>query len=223
MTRWLTFDCYGTLIDWNHGISSTFEKLWPDADADLLLARYHEIEPRVQQGSSLPYRQVLGQGLRLLADEEGLALAAGDEAALADALPSWRPFPEAPGALADLRGRGFKLVILSNTDPDLLAASLEQIAVPVEGAVTAAEAGSYKPAHSHWDRFFERFGADPERHVHVGASVFHDLEPAAELGLRAVWINRLREASDVSRAAELKDLSRLPEVADSLVPAGPPP
>jgi 2-haloacid dehalogenase len=223
MTRWATFDCYGTLIDWDDGIRSCLASLWSDADADLLLERYHEIEPRVQQGSSQPYRDVLAQGLRLLADEEDLPLAAGDEAALADSLPSWRPFPEVPGALADLRGRGFNLVILSNTDPDLLAASLERIGVSVEGAITAAEAGSYKPAHGHWERFFARFQADREHHVHVGASVFHDLEPAAELGLRAVWINRLHEASDAPRAAELKDLSRLPEVADSLVPADPVP
>ena len=223
MTRWATFDCYGTLIDWNHGISSTFEKLWPDADPDRLLERYHEIEPRVQQGSSLPYREVLAQALRLLADEEGLPLDAADETALADSLPQWRPFPEVPGALADLRGRGFNLVILSNTDPDLLAASLERIGVPVEGTITAAEAGSYKPAHGHWHRFFERFHADREQHVHVGASIFHDIEPAAELGLRAVWINRLHEASETPRAAELKDLSRLPEVLDSLVPAEPAP
>jgi 2-haloacid dehalogenase len=223
MTRWVTFDCYGTLIDWNDGIRSCFVSLWPDADARRLLERYHEIEPRVQQGSALSYRDVLAQALGLLAGEEGLALAPGDEAALAESLPSWRPFPEVPGALADLRGRGFNLVILSNTDPDLLAASLERIGVPVEGAITAAEAGSYKPAHGHWHRFFEQFQADREYHLHVGASVFHDLEPAAELGLRAVWINRLREASDAPRAAELKDLSRLPEVADSLVPADPAP
>jgi 2-haloacid dehalogenase len=223
MTKWLTFDCYGTLIDWNDGIRSCLALLWPDADADRLLERYHEIEPRVQQGSALPYRVVLAQGLRLLADEEDLFLAAEDETALADSLPSWRPFPEVPGALADLRGRGFNLVILSNTDPDLLAASLDRIGVAVDGAITAAEAGSYKPAHGHWTLFFERFHADRERHAHVGASVFHDLEPAAELGLRAVWINRLREASDAPRAAELKDLSRLPEVADSLVPADPAP
>jgi 2-haloacid dehalogenase len=221
MTRWATFDCYGTLIDWDGGISSTLAELWPDADAKRLLDRYHEIEPRVQQGSALPYREVLAQGLRLLADEEGLELAPGDEAALADSLPSWRPFPEVPGALAELRGREFNLVLLSNTDPDLLAASVERIGVPFEGAITAAEAGSYKPEHGHWERFFEQFGADREHHVHVGASVFHDLEPAAALGLRAVWINRLHEESDVSRAAELKDLSRLPDVLESLVPVEP--
>ena len=221
MTRWATFDCYGTLIDWDGGIRSCLASLWPDADAERLLERYHEIEPRVQQGSAIPYREVLAQGLRVLADEEDLPLAPEDEGALADSLPSWRPFPEVPGALVDLRGRGFNIVILSNTDPDLLAASIERIGVPVEGAITAAEAGSYKPAHGHWERFFERFEADREQHVHVGASVFHDLEPAAELGLQAVWINRLREVSDAPRAAELKDLSRLPDVLESLVPAEP--
>jgi 2-haloacid dehalogenase len=223
MTRWATFDCYGTLIDWNEGIRSCLTSLWPDAPPDRLLERYHEIEPRVQQGSSLPYRDVLGQALRLVADEEGLPLDSADETALADSLPNWRPFPEVPGALAELRGRGFNLVVLSNTDPDLLAASLERIGVPVEGAITAAEAGSYKPAHGHWHRFFERFHADRGQYVHVGASIFHDLEPAAELGLRAVWINRLHEASEAPRAAELKDLSRLPEVLESLVPAEPVP
>ena len=218
MTRWATFDCYGTLIDWDGGIRTCLAGLWPEADADRLLERYHEIEPRVQQGSSMPYREVLAQALRILADEEDLPLALEQEGALADSLPSWRPFPEVPGALADLRGRGFNLVLLSNTDPDLLAASIARIGVPVEGAITAAEAGSYKPAHGHWERFFEQFDAERERHVHVGASVFHDLEPAAELGLKAVWINRLHEKSEAPRAAELKDLSRLPEVLESLLP-----
>lgn len=221
MTKWLTFDCYGTLIDWDAGIQACLASLWPDADADRLLERYHEIEPRVQQGSAIPYRDVLAQGLRVLADEEDLPLASEDEGVLAESLPSWWPFPEVPGALADLRGRGFNIVILSNTDPDFLTASIERIGVPIEGAITAAEAGSYKPAHGHWERFFERFEPDRAQHVHVGASVFHDLEPAAELGLQAVWINRLREASDAPRAAELKDLSRLPDVLESLVPAEP--
>jgi 2-haloacid dehalogenase len=123
-----------------------------------------------------------------------------------------------PAALAELRGRGWRLAVLSNTDPDLLAASLERIGVPVDARITAAEAGSYKPAHGHWLRLFERPDVDPERHVHVAASAFHDLAPARDLRLTAVWINRLGETSDLPRAAELVDLSVLPDTLDSLVP-----
>jgi 2-haloacid dehalogenase len=217
--RWATFDCYGTLIDWEGGIGDALAGLWPAADRETLLARYHEIEPRVQLDSALPYREVMRQALSLLAGDEGLPLATADEYALAESLPAWRPFPEVPGALAETRGRGFSLAILSNTDPDLLDASLERIGVSVDERITAAEAGSYKPAPGHWERFFEATGADRDRHVHVGASLYHDIEPAEQLGLKAVWINRLREQSDLPRAAELKDLSRLPEVLDELVPA----
>jgi 2-haloacid dehalogenase len=217
--RWATFDCYGTLIDWNRGIGDALASLWPDADRGALLSRYHEIEPRVQLDSALPYREVMRQALVLLAGDEDRPLGEADEYALADSLPSWRPFPEVPGALAELRGRGFKLAILSNTDPDLLDASLERIGVSVDGRVTAAETGSYKPAPGHWERFFAQYDADREQHVHVGASLYHDIEPASHLDLKAVWINRLDERSDLPRAAELKDLARLPEVLDELVPA----
>jgi 2-haloacid dehalogenase len=116
-----------------------------------------------------------------------------------------------------VRERGWRIGILSNTDPDFLDASLELIGVPVDLRITAAEAGSYKPAHGHWERFFAETGADRAGHVHVAASVFHDLRPAAELGLRAVWINRLHEASDAPRAAELPDLADLPDTLDDLV------
>ena len=217
--RWATFDCYGTLIDWNRGIGDALASLWPDADREALLARYHEIEPRVQLQGALSYREVMRQALVLLAGDEDRPLGEADEYALADSLPSWRPFPEVTGALAELRGRGFKLVILSNTDPELLDASLERIGVSVDGRVTAAEAGSYKPAPGHWECFFDQYDADREQHVHVGASLYHDIEPASRLDLKAVWINRLQERSDLPRAAELKDLARLPELLDELLPA----
>jgi 2-haloacid dehalogenase len=217
--RWATFDCYGTLIDWNRGIGDALASLWPDADREALLARYHEIEPRVQLQGALSYREVMRQALVLLAGDEDRPLGEADEYALADSLPSWRPFPEVPGALAELRGRGFRIAILSNTDPELLDASLERIGVSVDGRVTAAEAGSYKPAPGHWERFFDQYDADREQHVHVGASLYHDIEPASRLDLKAVWINRLQERSDLPRAAELKDLARLPELLDELLPA----
>jgi 2-haloacid dehalogenase len=217
--RWATFDVYGTLIDWMSGIRAELARLWPDQDADRLLERYHELEPRVEEGRAITYREVLTETLGLLASEDDLTIPPGEKGALGDSLPSWSPFPEVPGALAELRRRSFRLVPLSNTDPEFLAASLEAIGVPVDGQVTAADAGSYKPAPGHWERFFERYGADRARHVHVAASLFHDIAPAERLGLRAVWINRLGEESDLPRAAELKNLSRLPDVLDELVPA----
>ena len=171
----------------------------------------------MQLDAALPYREVLRQALVLLAESEGLDLRAGDEYALAESLPSWPPFPEVPGELEELRRRGFRLAILSNTDPDLLAASLARIGVPADATVTAAEAGSYKPAHGHWLRLFERDDVDRSRHVHVAASAFHDLGPAAELGISAVWINRLGEESDRPRAAELSDLHGLADTLDTLV------
>lgn len=217
--RWATFDCYGTLVDWNAGIGAELGRLWPEVDAALLLERYHEVEPRVQLGSGRPYREVLRESLRLLADHEGLAVPEGEEDALAAGLPGWPVFPEVPGALRELRVRGWRLGVLSNTDPDLLSASLAAIGVPVDLAVTAAEARSYKPAHGHWNRFFADTEADRARHVHVAASAYHDIAPAAELGLAAVWINRLGEESELPRAAELPDLASLPETLERLVSA----
>jgi len=216
--RWATFDCYGTLVDWNGGIGRELGRLWPDADVEELIDRYHEIEPRVELEGSLAYREVLRQSLILLAESEGLELAPEDEGALGDSLPSWPVFSEVPGALAELRGRGWRLVPLSNTDADLLAASMAAIGVPFDGSIVAGEIGSYKPAHGHWDVFAEHFHPEPGRHVHVAASLYHDIAPAAELGLPAVWINRLEETSDLPRAAELTDLSDLPDTLDRILP-----
>jgi 2-haloacid dehalogenase len=212
--RWATFDCYGTLIDWNGGISAAMQGLWPTTDRARLLARYHAVEPLIQEGRALRYREVQTRALRAVAAIEGLALEAGREHALSDSLPTWPAFPEVPSALAELRARGWKLGILSNTDPDLLAASLRQIGVPVDLTITAAEAGSYKPSHGHWDEFYRRSGAERGRHVHVGASLHHDIAPANELGIPVIWINRLGEKSELPGAAELTDLSRLPETLE---------
>jgi 2-haloacid dehalogenase len=216
--RWATFDCYGTLVDWNGGIGREFARLWPDADPEALLERYHEIEPRVESASALPYREVLKETLVLLADHEGLTLPEDERHALASSLPSWPVFPEVPGALTELRERGWRLVALSNTDPDLLVASMEAIGVSFDGTVVAGEIGSYKPAHGHWLAFVDRFHPEPGRHVHVAASLFHDIAPAKELAVPAVWINRLEETSDLPRAAELTDLADLPDTLDRILP-----
>ena len=193
-------------------------RLWPEADTQELLYRYNEIEPRVELEGSLAYREVLRQTLTLLAESEGLALPANEASALVDSLPRWPVFPDVPPALAELRERGWRLVPLSNTDPDLLAVSMEAIGVPFDGSVVAGEIGSYKPAHGHWRAFAERFQPEPGRHVHVAASLFHDIAPAQELGIPAVWINRLGETSDLPREAELADLSGLPDTLDRIIP-----
>jgi 2-haloacid dehalogenase len=216
--RWASFDCYGTLVDWMAGIRAQLARLWPDADADALLRRYHRIEPVVQSGRAITYRAVLSQTLARVAQEDGRPVPAGEDDALAVSLPSWPVFPEVPGALNELRERGWKLAILSNTDPGFLDASLEAIGVPVDLRIVASEIGSYKPARGHWTAFAERSASARERHVHVAASFFHDIAPAAELGITAVWINRLGETSDVPRAAELPDLRDLPDSLDGLVP-----
>lgn len=217
--RWATFDCYGTLIDWHGGIRTALRRLWPEADTERLLRRHQAIEPLVQEGRAMPYREVGARTLEAIAAVEGLSLSPADRYAFADSLPSWTPFPEVPAALDQLRSAGWRLAILSNTDPDLLAASREQIGVPIDLSITAAEAGSYKPAHGHWRKFFEVTSADRRAHVHIAASPFHDLAATAELGLVAVWINRLHEESPEPRAAELPDLSALPQTLERLVPA----
>jgi 2-haloacid dehalogenase len=148
-----------------------------------------------------------------------LQLPEGEAGALAKSLPDWPPFPEVPTALAELRHRGWMLAILSNTDRDLIAASEKQLGVPIDLAIVAEDVESYKPAHAHWERFFEATTADRDHHVHVAASLFHDIEPARELGLRSVWINRLAETADPEPDRELTDLSDLPDTLEALVPS----
>jgi 2-haloacid dehalogenase len=210
--RWATFDCYGTLIDWDGGIRRGLVDVFGEECADELLGRYHEIEPRIQAAEpSLPYREVMARTL----DELG---APGERrGALGDALPSWTPFPEVPAALEEARGRGWRLAILSNTDRDFIEASKRQIGVPFDVAIVASEIGSYKPALGHWQAFEREVSRLPD--AHVGASHFHDVVPASGLGLPTVWVNRLAERADPSPTREIRDLTALADALDELVPA----
>ena len=218
--RWASFDCYGTLVDWNSGIRSGLERQL-GGDGERLLARYHEVEPRIQaERPGESYREVMALALEQLAAEEACRLDSGEREALAASLPDWPVFDDVPPALRELRERGWKLAILSNTDRDLIERSMERIGVPFELAVVASEVGSYKPARGHWDAFFEQTGADRESHVHVAASLFHDIAPARELGLTCVWINRLGERADPVPDAELPDLAGLPQTLDSMPSSG---
>ncbi|HVA31037.1 MAG TPA: HAD-IA family hydrolase [Gaiellaceae bacterium] len=218
MERWATFDCYGTLIDWNGGIGRSLERLFGADAAASLQHAYHQVEPEVQREQpARSYRDVLAVTLARLAERSGLRLDAGSEDALARSLPFWDPFPEVRESLEDVRARGWKIAILSNTDRDFIDASLARIAVPFDLVVVASEIGAYKPDHRHWQVFAEQTGADPARHVHVGASLFHDVAPALELGLPTVWINRLGEEPEPQPTAELHTLSGLGAVLGGLV------
>jgi 2-haloacid dehalogenase len=213
--RWASFDCYGTLIDWDGGIRTELARIFGEPDADRLLSRYHEIEPRIQRDDpTLPYREVMAGALAELAREERIELPADQADALGRSLPSWPAFAEVPEELRVARERGWRLAILSNSDRDLIEASMERIGVPFELAIVASEIGSYKPARDHWDTFAERTASDRGEHVHVAASLYHDIAPAAELGIPSIWINRLGEESDLPRAAELPDLRGLADALD---------
>ncbi|HEU5363834.1 MAG TPA: HAD hydrolase-like protein [Gaiellaceae bacterium] len=215
MQRWASFDCYGTLIDWDGGVRAELSRVFGDGRADELLTRYHEVEPELQRSGELTYREVLTRAMRQL------GAPAGEEHGLAESLPGWRAFPEVHASLEELRRRGWRLAILSNTDADFIAASQVQIGVPFDEVVVAQELGSYKPAHRHWEEFFHRTRASREGHVHVAASLFHDIAPANELGLRSVWINRLGERRTAEPTRELPDLLALPETLDELTPPRP--
>ena len=209
MDRWATFDCYGTLIDWNGGIGRELERLFGAARVPELLRRYHELEPEIERDDpGRSYREVMAIALaRLGAPPE-------EHDALGRSLPEWEPFSEVRSSLENARSRGWKLAILSNTDRDFIEASTARIGVPFELAIVASEIGSYKPAHGHWVAFRER--VTPDVHVHVGASLFHDVAPAKELGLPTVWINRLGEDPRPQPDAELRSLSGLADALDSL-------
>jgi 2-haloacid dehalogenase len=211
--RWATFDCYGTLIDWNSGIGRELERVFGAARAGELLLTYHEVEPEIQpEDPSRGYREVMAVALARL------GAPADEQDALGRSLPEWDAFQEVPEALEEARAGGWRLAVLSNTDRDLLDASLARIGAEFELSVVASEIGSYKPSPGHWEEFFARSGADRDRHVHVGASLFHDIAPAGALGLRTIWVNRLGEEAEPQPDVELRSLAGLVQHLDGLVP-----
>ncbi len=220
MERWATFDCYGTLVDWNGGIHAELEKLFGVERADELLARYHELEPEIQAsnpGSS--YREVLTIALEQLADRDRADASRRRGERARSLAADWPVFDDVQAGLTEAHDRGWRLAILSNTDRDLIDASIETLGVPFELAIVAGEIGSYKPAHTHWEVFYETTGADRRGHVHVAQSLFHDIEPANELGIPSIWINRLGEPDDPRPTVTLSGVGALADALDSLVPA----
>jgi 2-haloalkanoic acid dehalogenase type II len=191
----LSFDCYGTLIDWERGIAEAFAAAagadGVSLDRAAVLRAYHEVEPRVQAERYRRYREVLALAARAVADRLGWVLAPGREAFLPESLPAWPPFPDTNDALRRLRDAGHRLIILSNVDDDLIAGTRRHLAVDFEAVVTAEQVGSYKPAPGHFAAARKRIGGAPW--LHVAQSYFHDVQPARALGIPSAWINRKGE------------------------------
>ena len=217
--RWTTYDCYGTLIDWRRGIGGVLSRLFGEQHRARLLGRYYEVEAAIQADGYRTYREVLDLGTARIAEEEERELTAGERTAMSESLRDWPAFPDTGDALGELRRRGWKLAILSNCDRDLIAQSLPRLGVRFDRVIVAEDVGSYKPQPGHWNRFFELTEADPQRHVHVGASLFHDVAPAGEMGMPTVWVNRVGEVPGPVPDREISDLSGLPRALEELMPA----
>jgi 2-haloacid dehalogenase len=216
--RVVTFDCYGTLIDWERGMLDALRPVCTRhgvsrAD-DKLLALFARTEAPIQQERFRPYRQVLREAMRRLARELGFEPREEEVDALARTLPSWPPFPDTVPALQRL-GRRFALGVISNVDDDLFAGSARQLGVRFDWVVTAQQVGSYKPARANFHRALERIGHPWDQVVHVAQSLFHDVGPARSLGLATVWVNRRagRAGSGATPPAEVLPDQEVPDLA----------
>jgi 2-haloacid dehalogenase len=219
----LTFDCYGTLIDWEEGIASAVGGLLETKGARLpaeeILERYARAESELEAGPYLPYREVLRRLLDRLARGMGIVLGPRELDVLPDSLPRWKPFPDTVPALRAFRRR-FRLGVISNIDDDLFARTAERLEVPFDWVVTAQEVGSYKPALDNFAHAIEKIGVLPERILHVAQSLYHDIEPARRMALANVWVNRragkLRSGATPDASArpdlEVGSLARLVEL-----------
>jgi 2-haloacid dehalogenase/putative hydrolase of the HAD superfamily len=214
----ITFDCYGTLIDWDRGIGAAFAALAGQAgialDPAQAVAAYHAVEPLVESATYRPYREVLAETARQAAQRLGWELDAEQARAFAGSLPDWPPFPDTNPALERLAAAGYRLGILSNVDDDLLAATCRHFSVPIDLIVTAEQIRSYKPAPGHFVAARERIGG--LRWLHAAQSHMHDVVPAAGLGIPVVWVNRKREVLPEGGPAPLAEVPTLAELADWL-------
>ncbi|HZQ49335.1 MAG TPA: HAD family hydrolase [Candidatus Dormibacteraeota bacterium] len=218
--RWLTFDCFGTLVDWRHGIATTGELLFPGRGADFLNA-YIGLEAEVEKGSFRRYRAILAETTRRVARELGLELKPDDESALVSTIPHWPVFADVGPALAQLRKDGWKLALLTNCDRDLIAQTQRRLPVPFDAVITAEDVSAYKPDHAHFELFQSTFGSSAGSWIHVAQSYFHDIKPAHEMGIRRIWVNRQGEKDDPSLAdAVVSGAAELPAAVGRLVEIG---
>ena len=214
----LTFDCYGTLIDWEQGLLAAFRAVLDahgiTADDDDILERYARHEAAIEAGEYVRYREVLARGLRGVAVELGLQPTEAEAAAFGGSVADWPAFPDSAAALAKLKER-FRLAVITNCDDDLFAASNARLGVEFEWVITAQQARSYKPNLWNFHGAFQRIQVPPHMILHVAQSLFHDHVPAKHLGLSTVWINRRqgRPGSGATPPAEATPDETYPDMA----------
>jgi 2-haloacid dehalogenase len=212
----ISFDCYGTLVDWETGILSAIRPVLArhgrDVPAENLLVAFGELETAAEAGAYRPYREVLREVVDGLGRRFGFSPGAADRDALGASLPHWPPFPDTREALAALKKK-YRLAVISNIDDDLFALTAQSLGIGFDWVVTAAQVGSYKPSPANFREALSRFGVPHTKVLHVAQSLFHDIAPARMLGLRTVWVNRRRGrpgAGATPPSASLPDV----EVAD---------
>jgi len=205
----LTFDCYGTLIDWERGILEAVRPILRRhgivCDDDWLLGLYARAEAGAEAGPWRPYREVLGSVMERLGAELGFAPDDDERGALARTLPDWPPFADTVESLTAL-ARGYRLAIVSNVDDDLFAGTRRQLGVAFDLVTTAQQLKSYKPAPIHFTATLDRLHLEPGRVLHVAQSLYHDIAPARALGIPTAWVNRRagREGSGATPPAEAR-------------------
>jgi len=212
----ITFDCYGTLIDWETGISEAFaaaaRKDGVRLERATVLRAYATVEPRVEQQSYLPYRHVLSRTALDVAQSLGWPVS-GDTDFLSASLPTWKPFPDTNRALERLAAAGIRLGILSNIDDDLLAATRKQFTVDFDLIVTAQQVRSYKPGAAHFLTARERIGE--ARWLHAAQSNYHDIVPTNQLRIPNAWINRRGEKA-LAGGKPTYEFTNLTQLADAM-------
>jgi 2-haloacid dehalogenase len=225
----LTFDCYGTLIDWETGIWQALSPILANHDVAVdqqqALERYAALESEIERGPYLEYKQVLRKVLEGLGAQFGFTPTAAELGRFSESVRDWPAFSDSPAALQALH-RKYKLAIVSNVDDDLFAHSTRRLQTTFDFVITAQQARSYKPSLNNFHLAFQRIGLPPAKILHVAQSLFHDHVPAKSLGLSTVWVNRRHDqpgsgATPTAEARpdlEVPDLQSLAQTIGLMVP-----
>ncbi|TMD35707.1 MAG: HAD family hydrolase [Chloroflexi bacterium] len=217
----MTFDCFGTLIDWRHGIRTTGELLFPGRGQNFL-DTYIALEAEVEsEGSFKRYRAVLTETTRRAAKRLSVELKPDDATALVSTIPYWPPFADVGPALGDLRKQGWRFALLTNCDRDIIALTQRRLPASFDAVVTAEDVSAYKPSPAHFRLFQSTFASSASAWIHVAQSYFHDIIPTHELGITRIWVNRQGEKDDPSLAdSVIGGLAELPDAVLGLSKVG---